>query len=129
MVAEALCALGQPEAVMPWLARYRERMQPRPAPGEPIRGDEWRARSAGANATPAGRRSFTRSSRNAVESGARSLGRAARTKAFGAAATHGLIRVGHAVRGIAERETPSRVRRELADALAGSGLRPGSNCR
>ena len=26
MVAEALCAMGRPEAVMPWIARYRERM-------------------------------------------------------------------------------------------------------
>ncbi len=34
MVAEALCALGHPEAVTPWVARYRERMQLRPAPGE-----------------------------------------------------------------------------------------------
>ncbi len=32
MVVEALCALGRPEAVGPWLARYRERMQPRPPP-------------------------------------------------------------------------------------------------
>ena len=31
MVAEALCALGHPEAVRPWLSRYRERMQLRPA--------------------------------------------------------------------------------------------------
>src|SRR5262249_26478955 len=35
---------------------------------------------------------------------------------FCAAATHGPIRVGHAVRGLGERDTPSR-RRELADAL------------
>ena len=33
MVAEALCAMGRPEAVMPWIARYRERMLPRPAAG------------------------------------------------------------------------------------------------
>jgi hypothetical protein len=37
---------------------------------------------------------------------------------FCAAATHGPIRVGHAVRAIADSETPAR-RRELADALAG----------
>ena len=30
MAAEALCALGRPEAVMPWIERYRERMLPRP---------------------------------------------------------------------------------------------------
>ncbi|HVB17230.1 MAG TPA: hypothetical protein VNF04_11885, partial [Stellaceae bacterium] len=26
MVAEALCALGRPEAVLPWIERYRPRM-------------------------------------------------------------------------------------------------------
>jgi hypothetical protein len=26
MVAEALCAMGRPDAVMPWIARYRDRM-------------------------------------------------------------------------------------------------------
>ena len=36
MVAEALCALGRQEAVMPWIARYRPRLLPRPAPGERI---------------------------------------------------------------------------------------------
>ena len=35
MVAEALCALGRPEAVMPWIARYRERMLSRAAARRP----------------------------------------------------------------------------------------------
>src|SRR5260370_42521210 len=39
MVAEALCALGRPDAVMPWLERYRPRMLPRGAPDEPIGRD------------------------------------------------------------------------------------------
>ncbi len=39
MVAEALCAMGRPEAVMPWIARYRERMSPRPSAGDRIRRD------------------------------------------------------------------------------------------
>ena len=42
MVAEALCAMGRPEAVMPWIARYRERMSPRPAAGDRIRPEDWR---------------------------------------------------------------------------------------
>src|SRR5260370_29416158 len=49
MVAEALCALGRPAAVMPWIERYQERIVARapagaPAPGvdEPIRPAEWR---------------------------------------------------------------------------------------
>src|SRR6266566_5517880 len=49
MVAEALCALGRPEAVMPWIERYQERIvarepagEPIPNAGEPIRPAEWR---------------------------------------------------------------------------------------
>ena len=43
MVAEALCAMGRPEAVMPWLERYRERMSPRPPARDRIRREAWRA--------------------------------------------------------------------------------------
>ena len=39
MVAEALCAMGRPQAVMPWVARYKERLLPRPAAGDPVRAD------------------------------------------------------------------------------------------
>jgi hypothetical protein len=117
MVAEALCALGRPDAVMPWVARYRERMQARPASREKIGDEDWRC--------ALGRRE--RFADWAVFFAAeladapwptvldRWVGRLA--PGFCAAATHGPIRVGHAVRGLAERETMSR-RRELADALA-----------
>src|SRR5438132_626788 len=33
MVAEALCALGRPDAVMPWIERYQPRMLPRASAG------------------------------------------------------------------------------------------------
>jgi hypothetical protein len=117
MVGEALCALGRPEAVMPWLEHYRERMQPRAASGEPIRGDEWRS-ALGQRERYSDWATFF-----AAELGEASWQRvldrwvARLAPGFCAAATHGVIRVGHAVRGIAESETPSR-RRELGDALA-----------
>ena len=43
MVAEALCALGRPDAVMPWIARYRERMLRRSGAQARIRREDWRA--------------------------------------------------------------------------------------
>ena len=43
MVAEALCAMGRGEAVLPWLARYRARLRPRPPHGEAIGHDDWQA--------------------------------------------------------------------------------------
>src|SRR5947208_10495633 len=43
MVAEALCAMGRPQAVMPWIARYQERLLPRQPAGDPIRAQIWRS--------------------------------------------------------------------------------------
>jgi len=43
MVAEALCAMGRPDAVMPWLERYGPRLVARGPVGEKIDASEWRA--------------------------------------------------------------------------------------
>ena len=43
MVGEALCALGRPQAVMPWIAAYKERLLPRGPAGDPIHPDAWRS--------------------------------------------------------------------------------------
>ena len=117
MVAEALCALGRPETVMPWLAGYRERMLPRPMPGESIGQNDWPGVLGRRDRFADWAEFFAReldgaSWRDILD---RWAGRLA--PGFCAAATHGVIRVGHAVRGIAERETPQR-RRELAEAFA-----------
>jgi hypothetical protein len=117
MVAEALCALGRPEAVMPWIARYRERMLPRPAAGDRIGREDWRAALGD-------RKRFVDWSgffgeelretrwREVLDRWVERL-----APGFCAAATHGVIRVGHAARGITAEETPQRLR-ELADAFA-----------
>jgi hypothetical protein len=117
MVAEALCALGRPEAVMPWLARYRDRMSPRPPAGDRIRREDWR--------DALGRRErfadwslfFAEELYDGPWREALDLWVGRFAPGFCAAATHGVIRVGHAVRALAHCETP-QLRRELADALA-----------
>src|ERR1700758_3978320 len=43
MVAEALCAMGRPEAVMPWIERYRDRLAARERVDDRIAPAEWRA--------------------------------------------------------------------------------------
>jgi hypothetical protein len=118
MVAEALSALGRPEEVMPWIDRYRPRMSTRPPSRGAIRDDAWRDALGD-------RERFSDLARFFAEELARApwpevLDRWVDRLApgFSAAATHGPIRVGHAARALAERETPAR-RRELADALAG----------
>jgi Questin oxidase-like len=118
MVAEALCALGRPGAVLPWIERYHERMSPRPTPGDRIDPGEWRA-ALGQRERFVDWSAFFAEElceaawRQVLD---RWVGRLA--SGFCAAATHGPIRVGHAVRGLAADDTPVR-RRELADALAG----------
>jgi hypothetical protein len=118
MVAEALCALGRPDAVPPWIERYRARMSPRPPQDDRIAAGEWRG-ALGRRERFADWVRFFAEELDAApwEAGLdRWVGRLA--PGFCAAATHGPIRVGHAARAVADRETPAR-RRELADALAG----------
>ena len=43
MAAEALCAMGRPEAVLPWVERYRKGMLPRPQTRERIDRAAWRS--------------------------------------------------------------------------------------
>jgi hypothetical protein len=117
MVVEALCALGRPEAVFPWIEAYRVRMTPRQTANEPVDWSQWRNHLGH-------RESFAQWSRlfavELDEAPWRSvLDRWAMRLApgYSAAATHGAIRVGHAARALAEAETRARLR-ELADALA-----------
>jgi hypothetical protein len=118
MVAEALCAMGRPEAVTPWLERYRERMSLRSPARDRIRRDAWRE-ALGRRERFADWSAFFGDElgeapwHDVLE---RWVGNLA--SGFCAAATHGVIRVGHAVRGLSAGETPQRLR-ELADALAG----------
>jgi hypothetical protein len=118
MAMEALCALGRPQAVRPWLDRYRERMLPRPPADFPIAVSEWRG-ALGQRERFADWSGFFAAELDAApwrEVLDRWVERL--SPGFCAAAAHGVIRVGHAARSLAVAETPSR-RRELADALAG----------
>jgi len=116
MVVEALVALGRPEAVEPWLARYRTGLLPRPAPREPIAPQAWRA----ALGRPERTADWMRLLQGELAEDAwpavleRWLLRLA--PGFCASALHGALRVAHAARALARRETPQR-RRELGDAL------------
>lgn len=43
MVVEALCTLGRPDAVMPWIEGYKHRFQDRLRSQNPIAREDWRA--------------------------------------------------------------------------------------
>jgi hypothetical protein len=117
MVTEALCALGRPEAVMPWIERYRTRLLPRAAAGTPIDPAEWRAALGQRDRFAAWSALFAAELRDAAWQGVLERWVDRLAPGVSTAATHGAIRVGHAVRGLAAGESPKRLR-ELADALA-----------
>jgi Questin oxidase-like len=136
MAAEALCALGRPDAVVPWVTRYRRRLAPKSAARSRIAPDQWRA-SLGEYSRAADWSAFFA---NELEDApwrdvlARWVARLA--PGIVAAATHGVIRTGHAARALAHGETTAR-RSELGEGLAywaaayrelpGRGLAPTSN--
>ncbi|HYU11035.1 MAG TPA: hypothetical protein VEK82_00560 [Stellaceae bacterium] len=117
MVAEALCALGQPEAVTPWIDRYQPRMLPRAPAGDPIRPDEWRDALGQRDRFAAWSRFFAEALREAAWREVLDLWAGRLAPGVAAAATHGAIRVGHAARSLGAGETPPRLA-EFADALA-----------
>jgi hypothetical protein len=117
MVAEALCAMGRPEAVMPWIERYQERLVARPPIGDRIDAAEWRAALGQRDRFAAWGALFAEELRAAGWREVLDLWLARLASGVSAAATHGAIRTGHAVRALAAGESPQRLA-ELADALA-----------
>ena len=116
MAAEALVVLGRPDAVVPWVTRYRRRLDARPSGSRPI-GDDWRG-ALGVRGRVADWSAFFR--RQVEEKPWREvLAEWTRRLSPGmiAAAFHGVIRTGQAARSLATAETPAR-RRELAEGLA-----------
>jgi hypothetical protein len=118
MVAEALCALGRPEAVMPWIARYRQRMSLRPAAADRIGREAWRPALGRRERFADWSAFFVEELKEAPWRDVLDRWTLRLSPGFCAAATHGVIRVGHAARALAAGETAPRLR-ELADALAG----------
>jgi hypothetical protein len=119
MVVEALCALGRPDAVLPWLGRYEARMTPRPRGVEALNQENW-PEALGKRERFSDWDSYLSWDmhygfewwQHALDCWAARL-----APGFSAAATHGAIRVGHAARGLAEAPTERR-QMELAEALA-----------
>ncbi len=117
MVAEALCAVDRPDAALPWIEDYRPRLVPRSLPAHRIEREQWQT-ALGRRHSFAAWCGFFAEELDAA-SWREVLDRWASRLAPGlsGAATHGVIRAGHAARGLAEAETRARLR-ELADALA-----------
>lgn len=116
MAAEALFALGRPDAVLPWIEGYKSRFQDRPQTRNPLSPEGWQA-SLGDRSRSADWVAFF--DRELVEAPWQAVLQTwvpHLAPGLWAAATHGLIRTGHAVRSLAASATPQRLH-ELAEGL------------
>jgi hypothetical protein len=117
MVVETLAALGRADAALPWIEKNRSNLLPRPAAVEPIARDAWPAALARYDRFGDWSAFFERELAESPWRDAVARWTERFAPAFCAAATHGVLRVGHAVRSLEQAETPLRVR-ELGDAFA-----------
>jgi hypothetical protein len=117
MVAEALHHLGLDSAIQPWLNTELKRCLPRPGHQQPVVLDDWQQALADPARysdwadlfnTEIGNMGWTATLQQWVPR---------LTPGFASAATHGIIRVGHATRALRDSETEVRLL-ELAEALA-----------
>jgi hypothetical protein len=117
MAAEALIALGREEAVIPWVERYKQRLEGPPEARKAISSDEWREALGDISRVGDWSAFFDRELagapwRDVLDVWARRL-----APGLVGAATHGVIRTGHAARSLSAEETPGRLH-ELAEGLA-----------
>lgn len=117
MACEALCALGRAGAVMPWLERYGKALLPREKARERIDPDDWRAALGRLDRFADWAAFFREELREASWREVAARWTVRFTPGIPAAATHGIIRVGHAVRSLGVAESALRLG-ELADGLA-----------
>lgn len=117
MAIEAMCAMRRADAVMPWFEHYRSLLAPRRSRVARLTNDNWRAAIGDLRRTEDWFEFFS----NELEERPWPAVLATWTERLApglmAAATHGVIRTGHAVRALALADTPAR-RRELCDGLA-----------
>jgi hypothetical protein len=117
MANEALCAMNRDDAVMPWLDNYRPGMKLWPAAHEPLERAHWRRALGRFEQVADWRTFFANELKDASWREVLNRWAPRFAPAVCAAAMHGVLRVGHAVRALALAETPARLA-ELGDGLA-----------
>jgi hypothetical protein len=116
MVAEALCILDRPDAVLPWIEGYKNRFQDRPQPHIRLSPADWQEALGDSRRSADWVAFFDRELAEAPWQAVLQAWVPHLASGLMAAATHGLIRAGHAVRSLAAGETPPRLH-ELAEGL------------
>jgi hypothetical protein len=116
MVAEALGALGRPESMIPWIEGYKNRFQDRPQARTPLSPAGWQEALGDRGRSADWVDFFDRQLAEAPWQVVLQKWVPHLAPGLMAAATHGLIRTGHAVRSLAAHETAQRLH-ELAEGL------------
>ena len=116
MAAEALFELGREDAVVPWIDGYRSRLMYKPVPSLAIPRNEWRDYLGVRERLGDWIQFFENELEEAPWQDVIHQWVPRLAPAVMAAATHGLIRTGHAVRSLAKEDTLQR-RHELAQGL------------
>ena len=117
MAIEAMCAMGRADAVMPWFEGYRYSLAPRHTRVARLTNDNWRSALGDLRRTEDWFEFFRNEFEEHPWQSVLDDWAARLAPGLMAAATHGVIRTGHATRTLALEDTPGR-RRELADGLA-----------
>ena len=117
MAAEALVVLGRPDAVVPWVEKYRRRLREHPGGSRRIDPQAWREALGDGSRVGDWIVFFDRELGERPWRQAIGLWVPRLSPGIVAAAFHGIIRTAHAARSLEARETPAR-RRELAEGLA-----------
>ena len=117
MAIEAMCAVGRGDAVMPWFEHYRRSLAPRRARVARLTDESWRVALGDQRRTEDWFEFFRNELEERAWQSVLDTWAARLAPGLMAAATHGVIRTGHATRALAVEETSAR-RRELADGLA-----------
>jgi hypothetical protein len=117
MAAEALVALGRDDAVVPWVERYRTRLQDHPSARSAIDPRDWREALGQGERVGDWIAFFDRQLAEAPWPQVLNTWVERLAPGIVASATHGVIRTGHAVRALSQEETPLRLH-ELAKAWA-----------
>lgn len=115
MVVEVLAHHGFADEIHPWLDRYEQRLEPRPRGGGRI--DDWHAALGDAGRLGDWLDHFDDEMRSREWRDVLATWWPRLVPGIAAAATHGVIRVGHAVRALDDADTAVR-RREMGAALA-----------
>jgi hypothetical protein len=116
MAAEALLSLRRPDAVDEWIAGYKLHLSGHPKSRDPISQGNWREALGDYARVGDWVKFFERELSESPWDEVLDEWAAKLAPGLAAAATHGLIRTGHAARSLARTETPQRLH-ELAEGL------------